>query len=97
MATAEEMQFNARSQPLGYETTITRGYYFIHRLDNPDRMGVFPLRGGDWVWLAQSLSPFWLTTYWLASPVTADPRGVAEERPALPKVGVPSSLSRWIE
>ena len=36
---------------------------------------------------------FWLTTYWLASPVTADPRGVAEERPALPKVGVPSSLS----
>jgi hypothetical protein len=35
---------------------------------------------------------FWLTTYWLASPVTADPRGVAEERPALPKVGVPSSL-----
>lgn len=34
----------------------------------------------------------WLTTYWLASPVTAAPAGVAEERPALPKVGVPSSL-----
>ena len=32
----------------------------------------------------------WLTFYWLASPLTADPRGVAEERPALPKVGVPS-------
>jgi hypothetical protein len=35
----------------------------------------------------------WLTSYWLAGPVTADPRGVAEERPALPKVGVPSLLS----
>jgi hypothetical protein len=33
-----------------------------------------------------------LTTYWLASPVTAPLRGVAEERPASPKVGVPSSL-----
>lgn len=31
----------------------------------------------------------WLTSYWLAGPVTADPRGVAEERPALPKAGVP--------
>ena len=39
----------------------------------------------------------WLTSYWLAGPVTAVPRGVAEERPALPKVGVPSSLSRWSE
>jgi hypothetical protein len=29
----------------------------------------------------------WLTTYWLASPVTAALRGVAEERPALGKVG----------
>jgi hypothetical protein len=33
---------------------------------------------------------FWLTFYWLAGPITAHPRGVAEERPALPKVGVPS-------
>ena len=34
---------------------------------------------------------FRLTSYWLAGPVTAVPRGVAEERSALPKVGVPSS------
>jgi transposase len=39
------------------------------------------------------VSPFWLTFYWPAGPVTAVPRGVAEERPALPQVGVPSSLS----
>jgi hypothetical protein len=36
---------------------------------------------------------FWLTSDWLAGPVTAVLQGVAEERPALPKVGVPSSLS----
>jgi hypothetical protein len=39
----------------------------------------------------------WLTSYWLASPVTAALRGVAEERPALPKVGVPSSLLNCVE
>jgi hypothetical protein len=38
-----------------------------------------------------------LTFYWLAGAVTADPRGVAEGRPALPKVDVPSWLSRWSE
>ena len=41
VATDEAEQFNARSRPLGYETTIINGYYFIHRLDNPDRMRAF--------------------------------------------------------
>jgi len=38
----------------------------------------------------------WLTSYWLAGPLTAV-RGEWLKRLALPKVGVPSSLSCWIE
>jgi hypothetical protein len=71
-------------------------YWFNPSLLNVGQEGVVcshALRGGDWVWLVQIPVAFWLTSYWLASPVAADPRGVAEERPALPKVGVPSLFS----
>src|SRR5689334_2814305 len=36
----------------------------------------------------------WLTSYWLAGPFTPHLRGVAEEGPAVPNVGLRSSLFR---
>jgi hypothetical protein len=41
MASNDAAIFNQRSRPLGYETRIINGSYFVYRLDNPDRMRAF--------------------------------------------------------
>lgn len=40
----EATEFDARTQPLGYETRVINGQYFVYRLDNGDRMRVFVKR-----------------------------------------------------
>ncbi|WP_131829151.1 hypothetical protein [Mycobacterium numidiamassiliense] len=39
--TEHPAHFNARSRPLGYETIVINGSYFIHRSDEPNRMHAF--------------------------------------------------------
>src|SRR6516165_6597618 len=72
-----------------------RADWFNPNLLNVGQEGVVcshALRGGDWVWFAQSLSAAGRLLTGLPARSPPPLRGVAEERPALPKVGVPSSL-----